>query len=1102
MVEFIVGRSHTGKTTLLYEKIKKSIDDGKKAILLVPEQASFATERKVLKTFGPVISNEIQVLSFTRLMVYLNILGDEELKEPSDFSNLLLFYTALQDLKKELKIYNLDKVSVSFCKNLLSLYNEFNLFNITPEMLKDIKDTNSAFNDKIYDVSLIFSYFEALRKKYFPNAKSEDKILLKKLENLKPYVGYNLFVDDFYGFSESKYDILDELLKQCEDAYFSLCLDIDSSEYMTFENNINTYKRLKKLSEKNGYKIKRTKLTDYVGYESKALKNLSDNALSPLAEIFEEPCPEISVVKSENIIQECDFVACEIKRLLREENYRYNDIAVVTADYSKYENELKSSFNKYKIPYFEDSRESILSQPLSVYILKVLEICAYGYKRQNIISLLGTHLTGIAEDDLYEFENYLYMWEIDGADFLKPFVENPYGVTDRDNEDADKILDKLNLIRSKITEPIEKLRAKLKQTNFKDSAKALYEYIDQVKLSENFADLIFDSNYSEIEVNSQNQIWDKTIELIQNLYDLPIENNISATNLLEVVQSGFEMMTFASIPKHIDEITIGKVDRIRPDNIKAIFLIGAVEGEFPSELKKFSVFSNNERILLSDITGKEVFSNDYYTGENYFLSYKVMTSPSNKLYVTYPEFNESEKNEPSILYEFLTENYINCSKVDFNNIPLTKFIESDVSALEILCLLNNSDSELKTEIEKNLSKIKGYENIVEYLKTISPPYDFDLKDKEIVKKLFNKDMNLSASQIENYYSCPYKYLLNYKLKIRNLEKAELNPRYLGSIIHKTFETIFKENSIDKIKDFTIKDIKTLVGPIATKAYEDMFGPLNIKKKRTVALLKNQIRVIEAILLRMVGELKESAFVPSDFEYNLGKNPINLNLENGEQINIVGFIDRIDIYEIDGKKYIKIVDYKTGKKELNWSSVLSGLNIQMLVYLFILLDKHDCDYYGLLPAGVMYYPANMPDINLDFDFEKDDLLKSRLQEEKISGMFLNDLKVIGALGKDLSKYGIKINKKGEISGSLINTEDLVELKMTLLELIKNMIENLQKGKVSPFPMSEGNSFSPCTYCEYFDACIVRDENKKVVKSVKGNTLSEIKENFMQEEKQDE
>lgn len=1102
MVEFIVGRSHTGKTTLLYEKIKKSIDDGKKVILLVPEQASFETERKVLKTFGPVISNEIQVLSFTRLMVYLNILEDEELKEPSDFSNLLLFYTALQDLKKKLKIYNLDKVSVSFCKNLLSLYNEFNLFNITPEMLKDIKDTNSTFNDKIYDVSLIFSYFEALRKKHFPNAKSEDKILLRKLENLKPYVGYNLFVDDFYGFSESKYDILDELLKQCEDAYFSLCLDIDSSEYMTFENNINTYKRLKKLSEKNGYKIKRTKLTDYVGYESKALKNLSDNALSPLAEIFEEPCPEISVVKSENIIQECDFVACEIKRLLREENYRYNDIAVVTADYSKYENELKSSFNKYKIPYFEDSRESILSQPLSVYILKVLEICAYGYKRQNIISLLGTHLTGIAEDGLYEFENYLYMWEIDGSDFLKPFVENPYGVTDRDNEDADKILDKFNLIRSKITEPIEKLRAKLKQTNFKDSAKALYEYIDQVKLSENFADLIFDSNYSEIEVNSQNQIWDKTIELIQNLYDLPIENNISATNLLEVVQSGFEMMTFASIPKHIDEITIGKVDRIRPDNIKAIFLIGTVEGEFPSELKKFSVFSNNERILLSDITGKEVFSNDYYTGENYFLSYKVMTSPSNKLYVTYPEFNESEKNEPSILYEFLTENYINCSKVDFNNIPLTKFIESDVSALEILCLLNNSDSELKTEIEKKLSKIKGYENIVEYLKSISPPYDFDLKDQEIVKKLFNKDMNLSASQIENYYSCPYKYLLNYKLKIKNLEKSELNPMYLGSIIHKTFETIFKENSIDQIKDFTIKDIKTLVGPIATKAYEDMFGPLNIKKKRTVALLKNQIRVIEAILLRMVGELKESAFVPSDFEYNLGKNPINLNLENGEQINIVGFIDRIDIYEIDGKKYIKIVDYKTGKKELNWSSILSGLNIQMLVYLFILLDKHDCDYYGLLPAGVMYYPANMPDINLDFDFEKEDLLKSRLQEEKISGMFLNDLKVIGALGKDLSKYGIKINKKGEISGSLINTEDLVEIKMTLLELIKNMIENLQKGKVSPFPMSEGNSFSPCTYCEYFDACIVRDENKKVVKSVKGNTLSEINENFMQEEKQDE
>ena len=64
MLEFVLGRAGTGKTTLLREKAALSREQ---VILLVPEQYTFETERALLEKYGTETANHVKVYSFTRL---------------------------------------------------------------------------------------------------------------------------------------------------------------------------------------------------------------------------------------------------------------------------------------------------------------------------------------------------------------------------------------------------------------------------------------------------------------------------------------------------------------------------------------------------------------------------------------------------------------------------------------------------------------------------------------------------------------------------------------------------------------------------------------------------------------------------------------------------------------------------------------------------------------------------------------------------------------------------------------------------------------------------------------------------------------------------
>lgn len=82
-------------------------------------------------------------------------------------------------------------------------------------------------------------------------------------------------------------------------------------------------------------------------------------------------------------------------------------------------------------------------------------------------------------------------------------------------------------------------------------------------------------------------------------------------------------------------------------------------------------------------------------------------------------------------------------------------------------------------------------------------------------------------------------------------------------------------------------------------------------------------------------------------------PLKVATEAGI-VTIGGKIDRVDLAELHGETYVRIIDYKTGAKEFKLTDVLYGMNLQMLIYLAALIENG-----GLQGAGILYMPAVQP-----------------------------------------------------------------------------------------------------------------------------------------------
>lgn len=1072
MLKLILGDSGSGKTFKMHNEVVARARENK-VIVIVPEQYSFATERTLQKKLKGEEKQNVEVLSFTRLCYTLfSLYGGVAQEKLEDSGRHILMSVALNEIKDELTLYADYCDKIEFISSMVMTVTELENAGVSPKEFDEIaKNCTNSFSRKFCDIAKIYSaYDKALCEIGLENNEYRKAFELSQKHGF--FVGCDVFIDGFTAFMAGEKDLISAMIEDANST--TVCILTDSNGFQKDHSDIflsskKTIAKLKRMAEDLNRDVEIEILTGKNRWKSDDLSFLADNFFRTENIITDKTTTAIQLYSANDKEDEIEYISAMIGNLTRNEGYRYKDIVAVTRSSADYTESIRTTFKRYNIPVFYDKRSEILKEPLVFTIFSFLLAVSEKNATDAAFSLLKSPFSPFDFADVCELENYCYIWGVELRDFSKKFENAPDGLAGKKDDEK---LTRLNEIREQLLHSINSFKEKTKTTNGEQFAKALYEFLEDFQIKSKFELQVKEEkqNGDFSEAVKLTAVWNTMITSLEQMaLSLP---NVYFTleEMIELFIVAISASDFGSVPQHLDEVTVTDANRVRYNEPKIVFVFGANDGEFPKATGDNLLLNVYERAYLIenniDIGSETV---DTFSDERMY-AYNAISAPSEKLFVSYAKQSAvSDLTFPSAIVEEINRIFPSLVPKTKNDINPKLFLHTPESIRHHYALEFSRNKDVKRAFEK-ISLDKDFERRIK--KAVNEKPDFSMKEKNVSVRLFGRHMRLSATQVEGFYSCSFKYFCEKGLRARLRQKAQMSPIHSGTFIHHCLYHLVMENGKEKLINLTSEDIISQVEKITDEYIKTELNLEKINDSRLEALILRLRSSVVRLVYRIQEEFKNTDFYPVNFEAKIGSNetisPITITLSNGATLCVEGAVDRIDEFEKDSVKYIRVIDYKSGKKEFKLSDVTKGLNMQMLLYLFTL-----CDDETKVPAGILYMPSGDDYIKAKSSDTEDEIRKERLKKQCMNGLVLDDPKIIRAMERNtLGMYiPAKIIKDDEISSkSIASQSEFSEIRKIIEENLRQMGLALQEGKFAPIPTT-AKDYDACKYCPYTAVCKV-------------------------------
>lgn len=1131
MLNIISGRSGCGKTQRLAAVMGAIAAGGEKCLMIVPDQSTFENERMFLRMLGPVLAGNVLVFGFTRLCEYIfENTGGRKLHCIDDGDRQLIMSLALEETKDSLNLFSSEKRRGEYIKTLLQTVTDYKKWGITPDMLKEAagKTEDSMLREKLRETALVYRSYNAILEKggngeninlSENTSENEEKTYLQG-QRIDPFdmteaaleslYGTSLFcnmvvgVDSFRDFTARQTRLLLEIMKRSRDFYMTVTDQPGAADSSGLFASTRANRRVFEAGAKD-MEIALGKpqvLLENTRYKSDELLYLERNFLSGSGEVFEEEPENIELAQCDSIYDEASFAACRINALVQEKGYRYGDICVVFRHAQSYGPLLAGTFEKYGIPCFCDVSEDIRVKPLIKLIKGCMLAAVSSFDREEVLRVMKTGLACVTDYETSIFENYLLMWSLSGKELLKPFSANPAGLGAEFGGRERQQLQELENIRQRIMLPLEKFKESCEDTDCQGISKALYTLLKELKTDEQIEAMY--RRLTAIELSSKGEeeirLWEMMMEILDKMVLILGNTPVTLKRYSELMELQIQAAKIAFIPQGIDRVTIGQADRIRLSGAKAVFVVGAIEGQFPTVPVEEGIFSDREK--------KEMFSlglpaSDFFEevlNKEKFIAYYVLSAPSERLFVSwYRTSLAGDVNEPSLIVRELLRIFpeLKVRLEQAGCADAQELLWAEKPAFE-LCALKYSEKDsdsFAAGLTSYFEKSPVYKTKMKAIKRAVSREHSSIEDPKIAKALFGKSFAMTASQAEKYHLCPFSYFCTYGLKARERKQAKMTPSEYGTIIHYILENYFK--SFVPGEKQSQEEISRTVGSLLEEYGEKYLGRESKENHALMFLLEKLRDNAVALIMRISEELVQSEFVPRSFELNIGTDvpPYRIKTEEGDSIAVYGVIDRVDVMEKNGETYIRIIDYKTGKKDFKLSDILFGLNMQMLIYMEALC-KGVQKKTGKepVPAGILYMPSGSLFVDSDFSMNREKIKAEVDKKRKMSGLVLDNDTVIHGMEKDAAGIylPVKVTKDGKYSGaeSLINAAEIKKIFDKINSILKQMVTELLKGHIPQIPAK--GTVDACAWCPYWQTCGYQEgmDTKEVSKIGKASVMEAL------------
>ena len=1087
MIRLVISDSAENSSLYLYKKIEERLDEGKKSILIVPEQYTLETDINFLKSIKYKAVMDAKVLSFSSFAsFFMDNFSEGKFEFLNKEGKVLLLTNILQDLKDDLKVFENSYQNIDFINSIVGLISSFKDNKFDEEFFKSVSKSHISDISKLKfeEIKLILdSYQKEIDGKYL----DKEDILTYVAENLKNtdlFDGYEIFIDKFDFFEERKLDLISALHAKGLDLNISLNIDpkyianplirpeIFDSPARTLAYFMENYKtEIIRLEESRGPADFRHLMANFDTYRP---------------DVYGESPKNISLYESISTKSEVENMALLINKLIKTNpNLRFNDMTIYLTDTTQYENELIKTFARYEIPIFLDKRRKMADNHIIKTFLALIRLAVNNFRTEDLFYILNSKLIGVSQKDANTLINFLTYRKIKGS-----MVENDkYFVMDetfyeknlaQDPKKDEKILKKrqeykiVNEVRAKILKLIRGLGDK--NASVKETATKIYRMISDPAIRagiNSFQDKLL-ANGSLDDYKENEQIWDEFVAILDQLVLLMGERTLPLARIYSLIESVSKDIQIGLIPPSKDHLIVTDFKRDRVSYKKINILMGMDDSYFPSmEVKDYIISPDETEEMEKANIDLKLYAKDRDKAE--LLSLYKIISRSEKLILSYAlsdkegkDLNESlvirdlRKIFPGLNKNILLE--IGARDAVFSKESLKKY------TLDVLNKVANREN--LREDDKNLALA-----FMEYLRENSEDSD----NKEIYDKIkkglfYNNDKKplapdlrevlykkhaYSVSEIETYSSCPYKHFIAYGLRPGVDKEFDVDALDIGNIVHKSFEDLsklLKEMDLDEVDFDKIDEI------LDDKFEEGIDENLDSERKdnpKNKYILKNINKAAKRNTRQIVDQLQKGDFKLEYFEEAFDKGGFFDPVYIDDESYIRGRIDRIDM----AGNLVRVIDYKTGSKAFNLAAILNGKDLQLIIYMIAVSD----DKKNLEPIGAFY-------ISL-----KDEI-------ESFTDPISDEAKLAASLDKKFALDGILLDKDGKALTLMdrdsngktsplvrnrrnykISEEDFRKLSSFVKNMVGDMIVDIKKGKISLEPLREDKNYSACTYCDYKGIC---------------------------------
>ena len=1089
-LRLICGRAGTGKSQFCLEEIVKKQKEQQKIYMITPEQFSYTAEKKLLDKMPEGASIYAEVLTFKRMAHRMKTkVGGSTKVNLSASGKAILIDRILGEQKKKLRFLGKSDQNIEMVERQLT---EFKKHNITIEAIRKVleKVEEPYLVAKLTDMLLLYQKWEEKIENQYIDENDSLTILAEQLEQTKEFKDAYFYLDEFVGFTQQEYRIVEILLQRAKQVNItigtdSLILDKEQ-ESDIFYSNKETAKRLMEIAERNQITIENPVwLLEPKRFENEELKHLERNIYAVPYQIYpkEKKVEAISLFLASNAYTEIEHVAEEIEDLVRNKGYRYKDIAIITKDLGTYSHLCKAIFEKYDIPVFLDEKKQLNQNNLAQYLLAILEIFAKNWSYEAVFSYIKTGFLNLEDDEIALLENFCRKWGIKGNKWLE---EWNYEEKTPQTEEKMQIIE---AARKQVVIPLQKLKEAMSgQRTVESFTKQIYLF-----LIENGIDKQLQEREKELEeegkielAKEQKMAWNVIMEVLDEIVMVLASEKITFHQYSQLLKTGLKNSSLGKIPEVMDQVMVGDIDRTRTHTVKAIFMIGVNDGVFPTIYKEEGFFNDKDREYLK-VQGVELAKGTLERlYEDNFAIYKAFTVASQKIYLSYPSTDsEGGALRPSMLIGRIKKIFPNLQEQSDLSEKQSKMTNQKASFETLVTKLEELKEGKEIEdiwfqIYKAFEEDEKWKDKIEAIKkAITKTNKLEPITKENSEKLYGDTLHTSVSRLEQYRSCPFSYFLQYGLNLSEKTEFKVQAVDTGSFMHEVIDTFFetvRENGYH-YKDLEEQEVKEMIDTIVE---EKLASPRNyiFRSNQKYQLLAMRLkRVIYTSMKYILQSLKNSDFevYGNEVEFKKGKQypPIELALKDGKRVEITGKIDRVDIAKTEKGEYIRIIDYKSSVKNIDLNEVMAGIQIQLLTYL-----DATCKEENMLPAGTLYFSLLDPIVQAEGRIEEETLNKEIAKRFRMQGFILADVEMVKKMDKTLEKGASAIvpaylDKDGNLSmakSNAVTKEEFEVLQKYTNGLIQQIAEEIYAGKIALEPYyNSKNKKTPCEYCPYKEIC---------------------------------